>query len=44
MKVGATAKLVCPPDVAYGDRGAGAEIPPEATLQFKVELLGIEGK
>lgn len=42
MKVGETAQLTCPPDIAYGERGAGGgAIPPNATLQFQVELLGI---
>lgn len=41
MKVGATAQLTCPPHIAYGSRGAGAVIPPDATLKFEVELLGV---
>jgi FKBP-type peptidyl-prolyl cis-trans isomerase FkpA len=41
MKVGEKAKLICPSDVAYGDRGAPM-IKPGATLVFEVELLGIE--
>jgi FKBP-type peptidyl-prolyl cis-trans isomerase len=41
MKVGGKARLVCPAAIAYGDRGAGASIPPGATLDFEVELLEI---
>jgi FKBP-type peptidyl-prolyl cis-trans isomerase len=39
MKQGEKAVLTCPPDVAYGSRGAGGVIPPHATLLFEVELF-----
>lgn len=42
MKVGGKAQLVCPPAIAYGDRGTpNGPIPPKATLHFEIELLGI---
>ena len=44
MKVGGKAKLTCPPGIAYGKRGAGGVIPPDATLNFEIELLAIKGK
>lgn len=41
MREGGKAKLVCPPEIAYGSRGAGAAVPPNATLTFEVELLKV---
>ena len=41
MKEGGKAKLTCPPEIAYGSRGAGSAVPPNATLTFEVELLKV---
>jgi FKBP-type peptidyl-prolyl cis-trans isomerase FkpA len=42
IQVGGKARLTCPPATAYGERGAGGLVPPNATLTFDVELLSIE--
>ena len=41
MKPGGKAKLTCPPGIAYGASGAGGVIPPNATLNFEVELVSV---
>jgi FKBP-type peptidyl-prolyl cis-trans isomerase FkpA len=42
MQIGGKRILIIPPDMGYGQRGAGADIPPNATLMFEVELLEIQ--
>jgi FKBP-type peptidyl-prolyl cis-trans isomerase FkpA len=42
MKVGESRRLIIPPDLAYGDSGAGGVIPPGATLVFDIELVAVE--
>lgn len=42
MRPGGKARITCPPQIAYGARGAGGVIPPDATLMFEIELIAIE--
>ena len=42
MKIGESRRLVIPPDLAYGDSGAGGVIPPGATLVFDIDLVAVE--
>ena len=43
MRIGEVRELTLAPEMGYGERGAGASIPPNSTLVFVVELAGLEG-
>jgi FKBP-type peptidyl-prolyl cis-trans isomerase len=42
MQVGGRRQLVIPPDLAYGEQGSGAQIPPGAVLIFEIEVVGAQ--
>jgi FKBP-type peptidyl-prolyl cis-trans isomerase len=44
MKVGGVRRLLIPPELGYGKKGAGSDIPPDATLVFEIELLEVKNK
>jgi FKBP-type peptidyl-prolyl cis-trans isomerase len=44
MRVGGTRRLIVPPSLGYGSRGVPGTIPPDATLTFDIQLLGIVDK
>lgn len=44
LKVGETAKLICPPKLAYGKKGMGDKVPPDSTLEFEVEVKSLSAR